>query len=330
MRRRAARCLMAGTFGVLSLLLISSVSPAQDAPDATTVQAAGAEAGAGDSNEPESRSRLRLLREGSTLLRVVGRLHRDESTGAWRFTIDPDEPYAPRHELTVMPCALLTEMQRMVESAPNAQLVFEMTGEVYVYRLRNYLLPTHPPLLIGRERVSSPPESGSDTGEAESEVSGAVHAGEKVSADDEESETDRESGRRAQDIIRDLERSVAPIAPRPAPQRDATTTTVDDAASEGRKLLREGTKILARRGQIRRAADGALVFIFDSDAEGLADPPMTLMPCLLLERIDNYVTRSGEEPTPVLISGTVAIYEGRNYLLPSMYRIPYHRTLLHP
>ena len=94
-------------------------------------------------------------------------------------------------------------------------------------------------------------------------------------------------------------------------------------------LMREGTTVLSRRGSLRRDRGGAWVFVFDSDATGLADPPLTLLPCLLLERIENHVRRTGDN-VPVLLSGQVYVFEGRNYLMPSVYRIPRERTVLTP
>ena len=50
------------------------------------------------------------------------------------------------------------------------------------------------------------------------------------------------------------------------------------------------------------------------------DTPLTLLPCLLLESIESSVAdlaKGGE----VLMSGTVHVYDGRVFLLPSSYRL---------
>jgi hypothetical protein len=193
-------------------------------------------------------------------------------------------------------------MERMIESAPDHQLVFEMTGEVYIYGGRNYLMPTHPPLLIGREKRPETPPS-------------------EARVDDESATATDES---TEDIIRKLERSIGPLARRP--EADAPGA-MRGAPQPG--LLREGTVLLSRRGALRRTGDGAFLFVFDADAEGLADPPMTLLPCLLLERMDRRL-RQEEESAAVLLSGHVYTYHGRNYLLPRVYRIPAERTVLKP
>ena len=53
------------------------------------------------------------------------------------------------------------------------------------------------------------------------------------------------------------------------------------------------------------------------DASGLADPPMRLLPCLLLERIEDYARREGSN-SPALLSGPVYLFGGKNYLLPTV------------
>jgi len=84
-----------------------------------------------------------------------------------------------------------------------------------------------------------------------------------------------------------------------------------------------------RRAKIRRTGAGTFVAVFDADAEGQSDPPMTLLPCLLLERLERHARRVGEQAT-VLISGHVYTYAGRNSLRPTMYRVPRERTQMTP
>jgi hypothetical protein len=261
----------------------------------------------GKDSEPPLRPPL--LREGSHLVRVVGRLKQDPTDRSWTFIIDPADELSPGHELKMMPGTLLAEMERMIESAPEHQLIFEMTGEVFIFRGRNYLMPTHPPLLIGREERAEPPESLSPE-----------------AADDSEAPADEDT----EDIIRNLERSVGPVARRPEGESPASEDNdVGPAAAPHGELVREGTVLLSRRGTIRRTGDGAFLFVFDADAEGLADPPMILLPCLLLERMDRRITQN-EEYASVLLSGHVYTYQGRNYLLPKVYRIATERTVLKP
>ena len=52
--------------------------------------------------------------------------------------------------------------------------------------------------------------------------------------------------------------------------------------------MHEGTLLMSRRGQIRRNRQGGWIFVFDADAEGRADPPVALLPCLMLETIERH------------------------------------------
>lgn len=92
--------------------------------------------------------------------------------------------------------------------------------------------------------------------------------------------------------------------------------------------MREGANIVMRRGRINRDASGAWLFVFDADARGMSDPPMTLLPCLLLERLERHYQSRGN--APVLLSGRVFLYEDRNYLLPSVYQLPRQRDIVTP
>ena len=95
------------------------------------------------------------------------------------------------------------------------------------------------------------------------------------------------------------------------------------------EVIREATILIQRRGSISRTPGGAWSFVLDADAEGLEDPPLTLLPCLLLHKIEEHTRRSGGN-APALISGRVYVYQGRNYLLPTTFRIPRERTKLNP
>jgi hypothetical protein len=53
------------------------------------------------------------------------------------------------------------------------------------------------------------------------------------------------------------------------------------------------------------------------------------MPCLLLERMEDYARRAGRT-APLLLSGEVYRYHGRGYVLPTLFRIPSQRTVLRP
>lgn len=106
-----------------------------------------------------------------------------------------------------------------------------------------------------------------------------------------------------------------PPAPRPSP---SGADAIVEPATTGTRLLRENTFITQRRGRLTRSMTSEWVFTMDSDGKGKSEPAMVLMPCTNLQNMEKTVERAGEG-TSFTVSGTVYVYKGRNYLLPSMY-----------
>jgi len=254
-----------------------------------------------------------LLREGSQVQNIHGTLHEVVADGTWRLTMHPDgdaPKEAPRREFIMLPNSHLSEMQQVIGSMPERTITFQVTGEVFVYGNRNYLLLSFPPRVVSEQRATRTDEPDQSAGDA--------------------SDDDRSRPRSAADIMRDLQRDTGPIGRRPTQQaRRVENDQRQLARSADNRLLPENTSVQLRRGRIGRDAGGAWQFIFDADASGMADPPVTLMPCQLLERIEQYIRRAGRN-APVLISGRVFVYNGRNYLLPTVFLIPRERTELNP
>ena len=189
-------------------------------------------------------------------------------------------------------------LEQLVESMSEQEIVFDLTGQVFVYHGRNYLLPTHAPRLV--EYVPPPP---------------AV-------ADDGVAPLDADSG---EALLRELERTVGPAVR--SSRRGAASR--DDRDPDRPKLLAPGTVLLRRRGWMNREPDAAWSFIFGADAAGLADPSMILLPCLMLEVMEDAAQTRGHS-APLLVSGRVYRYHQRNYLLPTLFQIPNLRTPLFP
>jgi hypothetical protein len=127
----------------------------------------------------------------------------------------------------------------------------------------------------------------------------------------------------AEDIVAELEQAVGPLA------RSIDVPAEQQQQDQIETIMREGLMITARRGHMMRDRSGVWLFVFDADASGQNDPPMMLVPCALLERMRQYTTQSTTK-APMLVSGRVFAYRGRNYLLPTVYRIPTERTPLTP
>ena len=240
-----------------------------------------------------------LLREGSYLVEVRGTMRFNEATKWWRFTIDREDPKHAAYELALLPCQLMADMRRITQGMPQQEVVFEATGQVFVYRGRNFFLPTHAPHVVG---IAARPES-------------------PAQEDQPDEGADADS---AESILRNLDQAVGEIARSPAVGGGAAAVEAGEV-----ELIQEGTQVVARRGRMSRGPRGTWWYTFDADAQGLADPPMVLLPCLLRERMERYAERSGGRAA-MLLSGRVFQYEDRNYILPTMFQIPRERTALHP
>lgn len=275
-----------------------------------------------------------LLREGSHLMEARARLRLNRDSNQWELVLDPQEGAAAGVAMAALPCTRLAEMQRIVESTPRQRLVFMVNGAVYVYRDRNFILPTHAAVIVedDDEAGAGQPEPTADGPSTQPRDA----AGSKSSAFDDSAEA---IARRLRERSGAVVRSAAPrserddVRPDDARARRGSRHDRPAAAlageASGEKVLPEGTTLMQRRGRISRDAGGGWMFIFDADASGLADPPMTLLPCMLLERIEAYARRLGGT-APALISGHVYAHEGRNYLMPIMFRVPQERRNLTP
>ena len=267
---------------------------AANPPVESSTQQSGDIDEAGSDAVPTVTYRTPLLREGSFLTEASGRLIFDEAIGFWVFEAEPDYvPTTVSHRISprfiMLPCTKLNQMQRTIEST-SFETIFLVTGRITAFEDHNYLIPLDAPLVEQRARVAT-------DGRPE------PPAADQMPAD----ETDA--------LIESIRREV-PVARSLAAFEDAVEGSADDLKS----LAPEGTLIVARRGRIARTARGGWEFIFTADADGLADAPMTLLPCLLLEHMQRTVDRRHTIDS-MLLTGEVFTYRGRNFLLPTTYQM---------
>jgi len=259
--------------------------------------------------------RTALIREGAYLVDAVGRLAREPESGAWLLRIEqaPHDDAPPKH-LVVLPCERLQHMQRVAQ-ASELDVLFQFTGRVFVFDNLNYVLPLDATRLDRYEEPIDEPTSASE-GDGEAADSDAPLV---------------PPGATAQDVIdrirRDipLPRSLDTASP-VAPEEDDSETR--DPAGSIDAPMDEGTLITLRRGRVQRHAAGGWMFVFDADANGLADPPLVLLPCLLLEKMreDSLNASRGDG---LIVTGEILAYHGRNFLLPTMYRVERLRANIH-
>jgi len=280
-----------------SLLAPSSLWARQPAIEATTPEDRTPQ-----TSEPSNPADIRpttspapgraLLREGAFLADQPGEMRRLR-TGGWVFVIqgeDQDAPPGPA--LALLPCQTLTEMEQVASAAPK-QTTMRVSGQVFVYRGRNYFLPTVFTLQAARpsEKPEAPPsEEPADQPAPETLDDPTV---EELIASLEAGDGEEDAG--------------APWIPPPTQARSG--------------LRRDGSYLRRRRGRLQREASGVLVFTLESDAdvEAGTDPPLVLLPSLALMEIEALLERSSAE-LAFTISGRVFAYEGANYLLPSVFQ----------
>lgn len=81
----------------------------------------------------------RLMREGTFLSSRTGRLSR-AGNGEWLLTFDADKAGTADAPVVLMPCLNLMAMEKLVEKGGDG-LSFTVSGQVFVYKGRNHLLP---------------------------------------------------------------------------------------------------------------------------------------------------------------------------------------------
>ena len=83
------------------------------------------------------------------------------------------------------------------------------------------------------------------------------------------------------------------------------------------KLRREGEFVLSRRGRLIKSTSGQSMFSFDADGATASEAPMYLLPCRLLQSMEELVADQNDAVVFIL-SGQVFVYRGANYLLPTL------------
>lgn len=90
-------------------------------------------------------------------------------------------------------------------------------------------------------------------------------------------------------------------------------------------LRREGEFIVNRRGRLIRAPNsGHVLFLFEADSETAPEPPMPLVPCQILQNMEDLVQERSDKVVFIL-SGQIMLYRGVNFLLPTMMKLAIDR-----
>ncbi|MBL0920662.1 MAG: hypothetical protein IBJ10_00885 [Phycisphaerales bacterium] len=228
------------------------------------------------------------FREGSFLVSRRGRLQ--QRADGWWFHFDADAAGKADAPVAVHPSATLAGMLRLMESRREPTTFF-LSAEVFAFDGRNYILPTH--FTVAATTTHQPlPEP----------------------VEPAQPEADGGADPSAASLIRGVDRATAR-------RREAPVAT--SAAAPAGPVVAEGEFFNLRRARGMPDQNGGWRVAFDNGTgDAGADAPMALLPCRTLGRMIA-LARSTREGLTVTVSGRVFLFEGRNYLLPTLFFVDY-------
>lgn len=290
---------------------VQPLSPT-DAKGAPAPASSGPGAIPGIPKDDPSLPARRFYTEGTFLSKRAGKLVR-ATTGDVVFVPARDTKGRGEAPMILLPSQALARL----EAAPDAFAVTTtavLSGEVYVYYDRQYLLPT----VYSLDRKSG-------------ETAGAKPAPAKP-ATTEPTKTSDIADPAVADLIRELEtkRGSAKASDGTATtKRDETgantpSTTAgasrQDAIAERSGVMTEGSVLFNKRARLVRVSAGPLMVAFDGDTKSPSSTPMVLLRCRMTQKLDELATSRGDDLV-VQVSGRVFVYGGRNYILPTLAQV---------
>ncbi|MFG0274515.1 MAG: hypothetical protein ACF8QF_05610 [Phycisphaerales bacterium] len=289
MRTHSRRSLLAGACA----LAISGLAPAQPTVDLR-----------GDT-APVEETMPGLMPEGVFVVRQFGTMRLVGAAG-WVFIFAPNSDGPTLPPMPLLPSANLQAMEQI--AAPSAEAGrdagFLVSGQVFVFEGRNYLLPTIFVQADGPDPVAREEAAEDETAPAEPPAGMDPFDVDAQNPDAPEPSVD--------ELLRRIEE-----ASQRAPTGDVSAQFAPNPAG----LAPEGALVASRRGRLLRSESGGWKFVPDVDADTPVgvDQPMDLLPCRALEAMLAEQALLGQRP--FVVSGRVFIYNGRNYLLPTMFVI---------
>jgi hypothetical protein len=257
----------------------------------------------------------RFLAEGTFISNRTGTLLQSDA-GDIIFVPKGDSLEKGHPPVMLLPCQKLEQMLA-AKSINGDQSIFVISGQMFTYRDRQFLLPT---IFATRQ------------GGTQGDASPAPAA--KPS---ESSAATTEQDPRVTDLIRDLEqarlgpRKVSPAGvTRPVTDTPATppitpgqSVASETAAAHRDGLANEGTLITNKRGRLVRMATegGRLCFVTDNDANSPAGSVLILQPCRVMQQMEGMSSLRGDAMT-FRVSGQVMVFGGKNFLMPTFFQLP--------
>lgn len=261
-------------------------------------------------------------------------------TGERYFVFDRDAKGRRLPAVVLMPNLNLGALERLADRQNDGSHLL-VTGQIYAYRGRNYMLISAPPILE-REQTTSAPATQPPSSSAPAPSDGA-----STPPVDNAAGVDNDPS--IESIVADLERHAGPARQTDsggnAPAQPAAGGATGDhpgagaaGGAEGAESalwasalspVRPGQTLVMRRGRLVRGSAGSWRFVLDAGPENLGETPLTVLPCLNLQAMESLAERQGEAGV-FSISGPVHSYQGVNYLLPRLYRVETVSTNLAP
>ena len=255
-----------------------------------------------------------LVREGAFLTRRRGRLVPLQS-GQWVYLFDADADGESEPPMLVHRCLRLAEMIRIIEARSDV-VTFLASGEVFVYRNRNYFLPgSFTTVALPREQET---QAADDIDQKDRDAIDALIRG----ITDPDADDMDDANPSVEELLQPFTTEESREQPRARTGGSETIMT---------NLRREGSMLVLERGRLRQDSYGRWILAIDNDADvqgaqgSLDDRPLTLMPCLLLEQLTALANVHGEQ-LAMRVSGRVFVFQNENYLLPTMYLVDYDRA----
>lgn len=252
------------------------------------------------------------LPEGTTLISRPGHVL-TLASGHRMFVIDKQERRAGEGPMLIFPSRVLASLDASLAGSSVAPVA--LSGYVYEYDGRNYLLPT----AFSRDTLPPPaqPESESTIESLAANPTSANEIRIASAFDDPD----------VASLLDELDSSpaVRAVAP-PMTQAAGDESNQSSVVAGTEAFVADGTPITRRRARLVRGPGGAWALRFDNDFDTarvnpLLDQPMTVLPCRLLQRLEALAMTRGEG-VELIVSGRVYTYGQRSYILPTIYQRP--------
>lgn len=247
---------------------------------------------------------IKTPNDGRKVIDRRGTVTKDSAGRGWVFTFENGPEQVKEISRRLLPCRLLEKVEEVVAKTPKTR--FEISAEITTEKKgtgrQEYMLLRRVSVITSRKKVVAPPEPKpapkpvATPNKTETSPAGSIDNTDAL----REQLLSSSPGKAlavstAPEARVEQQQSVAPIAGAAEPTRrsavvDRTVHIVDDPK--------------------RRWAEAR--FVGDNT---LREPPMRLLPCILLDRARQLQSKMGQRDRKFRISGEVTHYRGRRYLL---------------